>query len=61
MLSNVAEFHTTDKDDLLHLDGQIVCMDGSKLEICDVPPLPKGTQSMLGLLGGATAEEAQKS
>lgn len=56
ILSNVAEFHTTDKDDLLHLDGKIICLNGEQLKICEVPPLPTGTQNKLGLTGGATAE-----
>lgn len=31
---NIPIFHTYDRDDLLHLNGTINCMDGTLLEIC---------------------------
>lgn len=41
-LNNLDEFHTSDRENLLPLDGEISCEDGRSLKIClpPEPPLP---------------------
>ena len=44
ILHNVDELHTSDRDDLLNLDGHIQRKDGKTLKICNVPNPPPVSQ-----------------
>lgn len=44
ILENIDELHTFDREDLLHLDGEIVRADKQKLRICMPPYPPSGDQ-----------------
>lgn len=47
LLNNLDELHTYDRDDLLTLDGQLVCSDRTKLRICQPPEPPRSVEPEL--------------
>jgi predicted nucleic acid-binding protein len=49
IISNVDEFHTFDKEDLLVLAGKILRSDGQVLKICEPPVAGFGRTAALGL------------
>ncbi|MDD4952281.1 MAG: type II toxin-antitoxin system VapC family toxin [Desulfovibrionaceae bacterium] len=60
ILNDADELHTFDGSDLLHLNGEIIRMDGTNLKICQPPLPPDNDRQKYALLEIANRDKDEK-